>query len=186
LANHSNIQVCIQKEFQVCAKASSAYPRNYYAWTYRYWILSNYCHCKDTLVQEYNDTRRWIELNISDYSGFQYLQQLMKLLLPTLDRDRHLGWVNGLVIKYPGHESLWCHKRYCSDIYINDIDYCSSQHQFVRDIMDDRFKHQSLNDLAQDLAAQKEFALKFGLWQTLLVSQASIIVNSVKDDSFFL
>jgi protein prenyltransferase alpha subunit repeat containing protein 1 len=172
LANH-DIQVCVQKEFQLCAKASSSYPRNYYAWTYRYWIVSSYCSSQtDKLLQEYNDTRRWIELNISDYSGFQYLQQLMTLLLPALNRDRHMDWVNSLVIKYPGHESLWCHKRYCSSIYIGSIDYCYSQHQFVHDIMNGRFRDQSLSDLAQDLTAQEEFALKFGLWQTLLVSNA--------------
>lgn len=174
--NHKDVPVSIQQEFQLCAKASSAYPRNYYAWTHRHWILSNYCSSQtETLLQEYDDTCRWIEFNISDYSGLQYLQQLMKLLGPTMDRDRHIDWVNGLVIKYPGHESLWCHKRYCSSIYVNDIDYFSSQHQFVHDILNDRFKQQALTDLAQDLAAQKEFALKFGLWQTLLVSDTAII-----------
>lgn len=160
--------------------ASSSYPRNYYAWTYRHWILSTYCSDNLPLIdKEYQDTCHWIETNISDYSGYQYLQHLMKMSNIERDvqkRDQHMKWVDRLIIRYPGHESLWCHRRFCSDLFIQSIDYCKLQHEFISDITNDRFKDQSLSDNIKDMIIQKEFALKFGLWQTLLVSDMILLL----------
>jgi protein prenyltransferase alpha subunit repeat containing protein 1 len=160
--------------------ASSSYPRNYYAWTYRYWVLSYYCSNDLPLIEkEYKDTCHWIETNISDYSGFQYLQHLMKMSKidnDELKRDVHMNWVNQLIIRYPGHESLWCHRRFCSDLFIKSIDYCKLQHEFIRDIVNDQFKDLSFNDNIKDMIMQKEYALKFGLWQSLLVSDMIVLL----------
>lgn len=164
------VNIDITNEFKLCTITSTAYPRNYYSWTYRNWILQTFCKHNVTLLKrEYKDTCHWIETNISDYSGFQYLQQLMELL--KLDtKDKHMKWLDKLIITYPGHESLWCHRRFCSHLFLHSPNYCHSQHAFISNILNDAFKDQALNNSAKDMVLQKEFTLKFGLWQTLLVS----------------
>lgn len=86
------------------------------------------------------------------------------------EMDQHMNWLNRLIIKYPGHESLWCHRRFCSSLFIRSSVYCNLQHEFISEIVNDKFKDQSLSDATNDIIMQKEFALKFGLWQSLLVS----------------
>lgn len=161
----------VKKEFDLCCASSNAYPRNYYAWTYRYWVLSTYCKNDPTQVQrEYSETCDWIVRNISDYSGFQYLQHLVQMQsFDDVKRDAHMEWLDNLIIKYPGHESLWCHRRFCSHQFKNSSTFCVSQHQFIHDIMNDRFTSRSLSDNVNDFVMQKEFALKFGLFHTLIV-----------------
>lgn len=166
----------VKKEFHLCCAASDAYPRNYYAWTYRYWVLSTYGKNDLDLVQrEYIETCDWIARNISDYSGFQYLQQLVQMLTwDDTERNTHMAWLDNLIVKYPGHESLWCHRRFCSHRFKDSDSFCASQHQFVHDIMSDRFSSRSLSDNANDFVMQKEFALKFGLFHTLMEKKPNL------------
>lgn len=172
--NFNQVELSVENEFKLCTMTSSSYPRNYYSWNYRHWVLHSYCAQNLPLIEhEYKSTCHWIETNISDYSGFQYLQHLMNMLEfghKDTERDQHMYWLDRLIIKYPGHESLWCHRRFCSNLFIHSYDYCDLQHKFIIEILDDKFKDQSLSDNINDMIMQKELALKFGLWQSLLVS----------------
>lgn len=159
----------IKHELELCTKTTLLYPRNYYAWTYRYWLLER--NSRDNLsivAEEYENTCNWLGRNISDFSGFQYLQQVMKLL-PELRYEEHMKWLNDLIIRYPGHESLWCHRRFCSTQFYNHPNYSRDQHQFVSDILKGRFESEDLSNNPKDTANQKTFALKFGLWQFYMV-----------------
>ncbi|KAG2197713.1 hypothetical protein INT47_007947 [Mucor saturninus] len=177
--NFNRIELSVDNELKLCTTASTSYPRNYYSWNYRHWILCTYCTQDLPFIEhEYKSTCHWIETHISDYSGFQYLQHLMVMLEfdhKKTEMDQHLYWLNGLIIKYPGHESLWCHRRFCSNMFIHSSDYCNLQHVFILNILNDTFKDQSLSDDLNDMVMQKEFALKFGLWQSLLVSDIRIL-----------
>ncbi|KAI7902571.1 uncharacterized protein BX663DRAFT_551984 [Cokeromyces recurvatus] len=159
----------ITHELKLCQTTSILYPRNYYAWTFRYWILSTFCD-QTRIEQEYQEMLKWIELNISDFSGLQYLQQIMTLAPTELNSiQQHMEWLDQLIIKYPGHESLWCHRRFCTAILTEkSVEHCKAQHRFVYSILHDQFNSQSLSNNPNDLVMQKEFALRFGLWQTLL------------------
>lgn len=174
LSHFNQVEINISKEFKICTMTSSLYPRNYYSWTYRHWILCTYCVQNMLMIEnEYRDTCHWIETNITDYSGFNYLQQLMKMLglvNNQFEMDQHMKWLNNLIIKYPGQESLWCHRRFCSNLFIHSLVYCNLQHEFIKEIMNDTYKNVSLSNDENDFIMQKDFALKFGLWQTLLVS----------------
>lgn len=157
----------IENELKLCTMTSMLYPRNYYAWTYRYWVLSNYCALDPNRVkQEYKNTCQWIELNISDFSGFQYLQQVMEMH-KDIHRESHMNWLDKLIIRYPGHESLWCHRRFCSHQFVRSEAHCHEQHAFIKDIMQDVYKDQSLS--LNNVPLQKEFALKFGLFHLIMV-----------------
>lgn len=149
---------------------SMLYPRNYYAWTYRHWVLSVYCASDPAKVQqEYTSTCQWIERNISDFSGFQYLQQVMEMHAD-IPRASHMQWLDTLIVRYPGHESLWCHRRFCSHLFARSEAHCHEQHAFVENIMRDVYKDQSLS--LDNMHLQKEFALKFGLFHLIMVSSA--------------
>ncbi|KAI8985481.1 hypothetical protein BDB01DRAFT_788407 [Pilobolus umbonatus] len=143
------------QELSLCTLTTEKYPRNYYSWTYRYWILSNFLN-KDKRMKEYHQSKAWVALNISDYSGFHYLEQCMKLI--TLDGMEHMKWIDELICKYPGHESLWCHRRFCTHLYMKKygVEFCHYQHQFIQKVISSADEK------------QKEYALRFGLWQTLL------------------
>ncbi|KAI9477775.1 MAG: hypothetical protein EXX96DRAFT_568141 [Benjaminiella poitrasii] len=174
---YTNKTINAINEISLCRKASTIYPRNYYAWTYRYWFIFTYC---DTSMfkEEYQKMCEWIELNISDNSGFQYLQQIMTH--NELNLDQHMQWLDQLIIRYPGHESLWYHRRFCSSIFsIKSAEYCKAQHQYVHDIFHDRFNHQSMSNNPDDIVMQKEFALRFGLWQILLVINMQCMYNII-------
>lgn len=141
-------------EHALCQSTAERHPRNYYAWTYRYWLLTQ--SMDQTRVRdEYEHTKTWIGLNISDYSGFHYLEHCMKLT--SVDITSHMQWISNLIKMYPGHESLWCHRRYCSYLYIHTPNYCEQQHQFVQDVL---MKESSHSD-------ERTFALRFGLWQLM-------------------
>lgn len=177
--NFKQVALNIDHEFKLCTMTSTSYPRNYYSWNYRHWILCTYCAQNLPLIElEYRSTCTWIETHISDYSGFQYLQQLMHMLNhKENEMDRHMNWLDRLIIKYPGHESLWCHRRFCSNLFIYSSVYCDLQHEFILAIVNDKFKDQSLSNNANDMIMQKEFALKFGLWQSLLVSSWYLVLS---------
>ncbi|CAO3694594.1 unnamed protein product [Rhizopus stolonifer] len=174
LSQYENI-VKVEAELRLCERACSAYKRNYYAWTYRSWILARHVERAES---EYNSVIGWIELNISDASGFQYLEQTMKLReWNKLLTETHIKWLDGLIIKYPGYESLWCHKRYC--VYKFDTQ-AYLQHQFVQDVIQDKYNNQALDN--ENLKTQKEFALKFGLWLAVLENRRHR--NSTIDSSW--
>jgi len=149
------------------------YPKNYYAWTYRYWILlnisNNSSQSKSFLDEELRIMKNWVQKNISDYSGFQYLQRCLIRLSKYYDNsfsDLHgisrkdilekininiqlqnqnlknnnldsivflwyeeIQFTKDLILRYPGHESLWYHLRFLSfgwiwlklSGYLNDL-----------------------------------------------------------------
>jgi protein prenyltransferase alpha subunit repeat containing protein 1 len=74
---------------------------------------------------------KWTKVNVSDYCGFHHRQflllQLEKILQHTNSSNMDIktsnmcklcnfwqeecDYVNSLIQLYPGHETLWCHKR---------------------------------------------------------------------------
>ncbi|KAG0739704.1 hypothetical protein G6F66_011180 [Rhizopus arrhizus] len=161
----------IDAEMRLCEMTCSTYKRNYYSWQYRCWILVRNQQDSARVKKEYAYIICWIERNVSDYSGFQYLEQVMKIIQwETPQIESHMEWLNNLTVKFPGHESIWCHRRYCSYLFseFNTKNYCILQHQFVQDTIQNKYKKRALSDNEDDIILQKQFALKFGLWLTFL------------------
>lgn len=166
--NCTSVPLDTKLEFELCSRTAALYPRNYYAWAYRHWILENNKSSLNIIQEEYRSTCAWVATNISDFSGFQYLQQVMKLMTD-LQYEQHMQWLDDLIIKYPGHESLWCHRRFCSNQFYCFPAYNTAQHKFVCDIVEGLFESKSLSNNPKDAEDQKQFALKFGLWQLYMV-----------------
>ncbi|KAI8338395.1 hypothetical protein BC941DRAFT_422792 [Chlamydoabsidia padenii] len=147
----------LDSELQLCQRAITLYPRNYYAWNHRHWLLDLMVNSNERLEQEYQHACQWIENNVSDHTGIRYLEEVVKILNNNQTyslHDLHLEWLDALILRYPGHESLWCHRRYCAILfpYVKH----DQQHKFIQSIMTDQ--HNSSSD------TQKLLAAKFGLW----------------------
>ncbi len=110
--------VSFEKEMKFCSFICEIYPRNYYCWTYRTYIMTQY-YGKDTfkLKQEIESVKQFIKKHIGDYSAMVYIQQLLQLFpkhsseLKELLVDQ-LYWNQLWVHYFPGHESLWQHRRF--------------------------------------------------------------------------
>lgn len=131
--------------------SATRYPRNYFAWNHRHWLL-------ETVMQtgveaEYDRMRAWADKNVSDYSGLHHLERVMDAH-SNLDWHAHRLWLDDLIQRYPGHPSLWQHRRFCA--------LRSDSVAPFYDLVDHVIK---TND-----TYQKELAFSFVLWLGVFVS----------------
>ncbi|CAG8682107.1 14047_t:CDS:2 [Cetraspora pellucida] len=143
----------LRLEIPITRRVAELYPKNYYTWTHRHWIISllpNYSSDSlSFLDNELLNMEKWVRTNISDHSGFHHRQIcLIKksqfydstiINFLGISRDNLLSqiivsenlsstqedhivllWFNeirftrDLILKYPGHETLWYHLRFLS------------------------------------------------------------------------
>ncbi|CAG8527904.1 15232_t:CDS:2 [Funneliformis caledonium] len=80
-----------QHEIVITRRVAELYPKNYYAWTYRHWILlnisNNSLQSKLFFDEELTIMKSWVQKNISDYSGFQHLQRCLIRLSKCYDNS---------------------------------------------------------------------------------------------------
>ncbi|KAF8516855.1 hypothetical protein BU17DRAFT_50479 [Hysterangium stoloniferum] len=129
-------------EFKLVSRAAEVYPRNYHAWLHRY--LCAEClitQCSNNVPEAYNllhleleNSRRWVELHVSDHTAAHYLSRLvlMSQSLPEYHSLVQSAFVQSnlssyhptsiestplvshaltLLTAYPIHESLWSYLR---------------------------------------------------------------------------
>ncbi|KAI0079291.1 hypothetical protein K474DRAFT_1705773 [Panus rudis PR-1116 ss-1] len=117
----------LQIELSLSTQASETYPRNYFAWNHRYRCISTLVNIHEAasertalrtiVLQEILQTRKWIELHISDYSAMQYYCRLSNILQKSSSDDiapvefTPLEHATALLLRYPEHESLWVYFR---------------------------------------------------------------------------
>ncbi|KAI8092882.1 uncharacterized protein BX664DRAFT_328392 [Halteromyces radiatus] len=185
----------MEREIQLCQRCITLHPRNYYAWNYRQWLVALMIERDNGILQqEYHSTCQWMEKNISDHTGIRHLEFILDKWMVSLSTSSsiqsspqgstllsdhhhqrqiiqsHVAWLTALLLRYPGHESLWCHQRFCATLWFqyrdNDkqwTDWANQQHRFIQQILDnENEQHQSL-DLS-NYQQQLGFSSKYGLW----------------------
>ncbi|KAI8148495.1 hypothetical protein BJV82DRAFT_592313 [Fennellomyces sp. T-0311] len=145
----------LDHELRLCTRTATLHPRNYYAWSYRRWLLETYMNTPQSREKEYQESRAWVERNVSDHSGVHHLAKVIEKM-DRFDQEEHLDWINDLITRFPGHEALWCHRRFCFTF----SPHLSSGHSFVDDLIK-----------RNEDPIQVELALRFGLWLCLLNKQ---------------
>eukprot|EP00906_Rhabdomonas_costata_P007967 RCo011380 len=109
------------KEFKVCEDCSQRHPRNYYAWSHRQSIadLAMKTCGPSVVAAELEAVRAWALRNISDSSGFVYIQHLLQLLAPpesglagVTEMEAQLRFLHSLLMRFPEREGLWLHLRW--------------------------------------------------------------------------
>jgi len=135
-----NLLEFYENESIAAETAAAKYFSNYHAWSYRLWFLEFILDNKDIVskkeAQEIVDkelvkSNLWVEKHVSDYSGFHYRQKVLHHIgkLGTnqfiIDRlKQELEENQSMINLFPGHESLWYHRRGVMRHYIHKISRC--------------------------------------------------------------
>ena len=116
-----------KQEVKAAFQAASKYCSNYHAWDYRHFLLETWLSNGDVpadvkseiLKSEKEVSDTWLNSHISDYCGYHYRQMLlchMVRLELNVEESKVLLQVElkenrGMILFYPGHESLWYHRK---------------------------------------------------------------------------
>lgn len=104
----------LQEELKACQLAANKYHSNYYAWSYRIWLMDSFVHRNPLVLEsEIQMTRDWVQGHVSDCSGFHYRQYLLRRVGSSPLLVRELALCNELCLRFPGHEAVWNHRRFC-------------------------------------------------------------------------
>lgn len=134
-------------QLTMCETAAEAYAHNYYAWTYRLWLLNNFPQFI-SLNEELECSRKWLETHISQFSAMNYRFQLLRLIVENppseeisknydIKKERcrvftsEVSLVSELVMFYPETESLWCYLKllvmFCDHQTIDYVKHCKKK-----------------------------------------------------------
>ncbi|KAH3741506.1 protein prenyltransferase alpha subunit repeat-containing protein 1-A-like [Dreissena polymorpha] len=116
----------MKTEIHVCTCAAEKYPCNYYAWSQRIWLIQHAYNCSSqALVGELHRTEGWVSAHISDTCGYHYRQFLLSSLCRQRESlsqqlslqytdllEKEQGYIVDLIGTFPGHEAMWCHRRF--------------------------------------------------------------------------
>uniref|UniRef100_K3X844 Protein prenyltransferase alpha subunit repeat-containing protein 1 n=1 Tax=Globisporangium ultimum (strain ATCC 200006 / CBS 805.95 / DAOM BR144) TaxID=431595 RepID=K3X844_GLOUD len=122
------------QQIEVCERLAEQKARNYHAWSYRHWVVSQCAHDDETrLTRELERMRIWCESHITDHSGWNHRQHVVKLMLHVSKAKHHsVNDVRRLVVAeyellskimalYPTHEALWCHRRFVVQLVLKEV-----------------------------------------------------------------
>lgn len=85
--SHEHKNEILQTEFEICKLAANKYPNNYYAWSYRIWIIQTLINASHELLhKELESNEEWISCHVSEHSGLQYRQFLLDQLAAKSDK----------------------------------------------------------------------------------------------------
>lgn len=65
------------RELKVCAQLCDKYPRNYFGWNHRLWVLNTQDH-NEILHDELSSMKTWIRQHPSDHSAVAYFHRLVE------------------------------------------------------------------------------------------------------------
>ncbi|KAL7681246.1 putative protein prenyltransferase, alpha subunit [Plasmopara halstedii] len=118
------------REIEVCSRLAEQKPRNYHAWSFRHWIVSQLPVV--LTLQELKDMERWCRTHITDHSGWNHRQHTLNELIKKYRISGHENlskelilteykFVSEIVTLYPSHEALWCHRRYVMQRLLDEL-----------------------------------------------------------------
>jgi len=119
--------VFFQREANLALRAASKYFSNYIAWDYRRFLMETWLSNSNVpadvkasiLDSEKQVSDTWLNTHISDYCGYHYRQKLLAYIVKfqlTAEESKallvaELKENHGMILFYPGHESLWYHRK---------------------------------------------------------------------------
>lgn len=131
-------------QIAVCAKLAELKPRNYHAWSFRHWLLTKFAGVDPVLLAtELEVMHQWCSSHITDHSGWNHRQHVLNLCIQQnahsadeaqprktikLMLDEH-AYLSSILLLYPEHEALWCHRRFIFSVLVQDP-LISSDHEW--------------------------------------------------------
>ncbi|CAN6329723.1 unnamed protein product [Urochloa humidicola] len=132
---HQDIAELVEKESVLVKEIAERSKMNYRAWRHRCWLIP-YMTRKQVL-DELKKSTRWSELHVADNCCFHYRRSLLLALLDSRLENREdslswesetyllwkeeLRWNEMLIRRYHGRESLWNHRRFLSQWWIQQL-----------------------------------------------------------------
>lgn len=124
------------REAELCTLVNSRYPKNYYGWLHRLWLLSTGPpNGVDTYRDEVQYATEWLRTHVSDHCALNYLQQAVQRLRAALRAADDGGLVSldvygdalykmkDLVEQRAGcHETLWYGVRAFTGLVLDSLD----------------------------------------------------------------
>eukprot|EP00752_Nemacystus_decipiens_P004469 g4081.t1 len=155
----------VGEELRVCQRVAELYPKNYYAWTQRSWVVlrvvggnfrgvdagagagagagdgskvvrheagegedstPSMTLAEELLRSEVSFVDKWLTSHVSDHSALNHRKNVVSALvaissvnqsrLDVLEKERSSN--SKLLRDYPGHESLWCYRRFVCQAFL--------------------------------------------------------------------
>ncbi|TVU23283.1 hypothetical protein EJB05_25638 [Eragrostis curvula] len=132
---HQDMSQIIANESVLVQEIAEKSKMNYRAWRHRCWLIP-YMTRKQVL-NELEKSTRWSELHVADNCCFHYRRSLLLSLRDnhvehredslSLESETHLRWKEELrwdemlIRRYQGRESLWIHRRFLSQWWIQQL-----------------------------------------------------------------
>jgi hypothetical protein len=141
----------VQQEIVICTRVAERYPKNYYAWTHRRYLLGQL----QNLVQERKNNNNsiaqkfisllqtewsfilnWLKTHVSDHSAVHYGGQVLELWLNSIQNDPEMSVIQiqittetlqaarDLVDRHQDHETMWIFRRV---VVVTVMRYCYSR-----------------------------------------------------------
>lgn len=114
-----------EAQFALALRCATIYPRNYYAWRHRLWLLaittstpsgnSASGSTADTLQEQYQTVSAFLRRNPRDHTAANYLAVVVKArssIDPEASTPDAMALVNELIDRYPAVETPWLFARH--------------------------------------------------------------------------
>jgi hypothetical protein len=125
----------IDTEKDLCTSNAESYPKNYYAWMHRIWLLQ--FMSMRGLDGELQFTKEWLLQHTSDHSAVNHRGQVLKRLFSIFGKEykQSLDYINAsgslfvslyddsnfMILTRPGSESMWYTRRAVTMLLINEF-----------------------------------------------------------------
>lgn len=140
--HHQDVAELIEKESVLVKEIAEKSKMNYRAWRHRCWLIP-YMKRRQVL-DELKKSTRWNELHVADNCCFHYRRSLLLALLDSRGVEdgedsfdwqseadllwkEELRWNEMLIRRYQGRESLWIHRRFLSQWWLQRLVSCEEE-----------------------------------------------------------
>uniref|UniRef100_A0ACD6AMN5 Uncharacterized protein n=1 Tax=Avena sativa TaxID=4498 RepID=A0ACD6AMN5_AVESA len=169
LAQHvQDMSELIDDESLLVKQIAEKSKMNYRAWRHRCWLIP-FMKPKQVL-DELNKSTKWTELHVADNCCFHYRRSLLLALLDSHDTEdgedspnwqseahlmwkEELRWNEMLIRRYQGRESLWIHRRFLSQWWLQQLLGCEETCPSKEETLADLFLAQEIDLLSDCLSA---------------------------------
>lgn len=195
-----HIPELIDKESLLVKDIAEKSKMNYRAWRHRCWLIP-YMKTEQVL-DELNKSKKWAELHVADNCCFHYRGSLLLALLDGAANGEvslicqseaylmwkdELRWNETLIRRYQGRESLWNHRRFLSQWWVQHLVSCEETSP-SNESLADLFLSQEIHLLSDCLGApgdefgetrvQAELAALYILW---ISKQDAVVKGKVEE-----
>ena len=186
----NDVFTLVQNEFTICSNISEKYPRNYYAWTHRIYLLDKLASVRADIIEnsryfellksEWNYSVNWLETHLGDHSAGHYAIHVFSKQIKKIDTQQDekakeidestiisaLACAKGFTTRYPGHEALWMFRRGIASVSLRS-NLSRKNHQLVLEDLESDFNQALLSKNNQPVH----------LWTYLLWTLAEVMAT---------